>query len=497
MSAVGTLPFNKIPSNWRLPLFFVEFDNTQANTATAQQRTLLVGQITPSGTTPANVPVICTGVADAKTKCGAGSMLAEMMWAYRQNDAVGEVWLLPLADDGAAVKAAGTLTFTAAATSNGTLYLYIAGQRIVVAVTSAMTTTQIAAAVAAAIVAGIDLPVTATSALGVVTVTAKNGGLDGNDIDMRFNYGGVANGEALPAGLAVTIVALANGATNPVLTTALANCVDKPFDFICNPYVDTTSMNAFKTFLDDVTGRWSFNRQVYGHSFSGYRGTLSAVTTFGAGRNNQHESVIGFYDSPSPIWKWAAACYGAAAVALKADPGRPMQTLVVNGILPPPAASRFASVDREALVYSGISTFTVADDGTIALEKVITTYQTNSFGQPDNSYLGIEVMFQLMFLMRDLATYVTSKYPRVKLARAGTRLAPGTGVVTTDSMLADMVGHYRELEYLGRAQNADLFEQNAVLVQDPNNPNRVNFLWAGTLMDQLNVFATLAQFRNF
>lgn len=496
MSQVGTLPFNKIPSNWRLPLFFVEFDNTQANTATGQQRTLLIGQVTASGSAPVNVPVICTGVSDAKTKAGPGSMLAEMMWAYRQNDAVGEVWLLPLADDGAAVKASGTVTFTAAATANGTLYLYIAGQRVVVAVTSAMNVTQIATAVVTAITAAIDLPVTAANVAGVVTITAKNGGLDGNDIDIRFNYLGVANGEVLPTGLAATIVPMANGATNPSLTTALANCVDTPFDFICNPYNDATSLTSLKGFLDDITGRWSFNRQVYGHQLFAYRGTLSAVTTFGAGRNYQHESVIGFFDSPSPIWKWAAACYGAAAVALKADPGRPMQTLVVNGILPPPPASRFASTDREALVYSGVSTFTVADDGTIALEKVITTYQTNSFGQPDNSYLGIEVLFQLMFLMRDLSAYVTSKYPRVKLARAGTRLAPGTGVVTPDVINEDLIGHYRELERLGRAQNSDLFAQLAICEQDPNNPNRLNYLWPGTLMDQLNVFATLAQFRN-
>lgn len=497
MSQTGTLPFNKIPANWRLPLFFVEFDNTQANTALNVQRTLLVGQITPSGNTPANVPVICTGVADAKTKCGPGSMLAEMMWAYRQNDPVGEVWILPLADAGGAVKAAGTITVTAVPTAAGTVYLYIAGQRLAIALTTAMTVTTVAAAIAAAINAAIDLPVTASPAVGVVTVTAKNGGLTGNDIDMRYNYYGVANGEVLPTGYVGAIVALSAGATNPTLTTALANCVDKGFDFIANPYTDTTSMDAFKTFLDDITGRWSFNRQVYGHAFTAFRGTLSAVTTFGGGRNNPHESVLGFFDSPSPNWKWAAAHMGSCAVALKADPARPMQTLVVGGVLPPPPASRFASVDREALVFSGISTFTVADDGTVALEKEITTYQTNSFGQPDNSYLGIETLFQLMFLMRDLAGYVTSKYPRVKLARAGTRLAPGVGVVTPDTINEDLIAHYRELEYLGRAQNADAFAQNAVCVQDPNNPNRLNYLWPGTLMQQLNVFATLAQFRNF
>lgn len=490
-----TIPFSKIPANWRLPLFYVEFDNSQANTATFQQRTLLIGQKITAGNAVADVPVICSGVADAKTKCGVGSMLASMMDYYRKNDPVGEVWILPLADAGGGVKATGTITFTAAATAAGALSLYIAGMIVTMAVTSSQTTNNLATALAAAINAITDLPVTAGVSTNVVTLTAVNAGLEGNDIDIRFNYRGVASGEALPTGLAATIVAMASGATNPTLTTALANCVDRPFDFIVLPYTDTTSLDALKTFLDDITGRWSFNRQVYGHDLTALRGTLGALTSAGAARNNPHESIVGFYDSPTPNWGWAAALYGAAAVALKADPGRPCQTLAVVGVLAPPPASRFASVDREALVYSGISTFTVDDDGTIRIEQLITTYQKNAFNQPDNSYLEIETLFQLMFLMRDLAIYITSKYPRVKLADNGNRLAPGSGTVTPAMLKQDMVGHYRALCFQGFAQNPDAFAQTVVLEKDPSNPNRVNFLWTGNLMDQLRIFATLAQFR--
>lgn len=37
--------FKDIPNNLRTPLFFAEFDNSQANTATATQRTLIIGQM--------------------------------------------------------------------------------------------------------------------------------------------------------------------------------------------------------------------------------------------------------------------------------------------------------------------------------------------------------------------------------------------------------------------------------------------------------------------
>ena len=39
-----TVPFSRVPSNLRTPLYYVEFDNSMANTATTTQRTLLIGE---------------------------------------------------------------------------------------------------------------------------------------------------------------------------------------------------------------------------------------------------------------------------------------------------------------------------------------------------------------------------------------------------------------------------------------------------------------------
>jgi phage tail sheath gpL-like len=40
-----------------VPLFYVEFDNSMANTATATQRTLLIGQMLASGSAQEKIPV--------------------------------------------------------------------------------------------------------------------------------------------------------------------------------------------------------------------------------------------------------------------------------------------------------------------------------------------------------------------------------------------------------------------------------------------------------
>lgn len=489
-----TVPFKQIPQNVRTPLFFAEIDNSRANTAVTNQRALLIGPMT-TGAATANIPLQSAGTGDANTQFGANSVLALMTAAYRRNDQFGEVWCLPLADAGGAVAATGSIAFTAAPTANGTISLYIADQLVSVSVTQGMTTAQIATAVAAAINLIPSMPATAAASTSTVTLTADNKGLVGNDIDIRFNKQGAAGGEVLPTGLTATITAMASGATNPALTTALGNLLDMPFDFIACAFTDTTSMDAIKAFLNDSTGRWSWQQQVFGHAFYAYRGTWGSLTTFGTARNNQHETVMGFNDSPTPSWQWAASVAAVTAVSVRADPGIPMQTVALTGVSAPPLQSRFNLSQRNTLLYDGISTFTVADDGTVAIENLITTYQTNAFGQPDNSYLEIETMFLLAYVLRRLRTLVTSKYARVKLAADGTRFAPGSAIVTPKIIKADQIAEYRQMEYEGYVQGSDIFAQALIVEQNASNPNRVDVLWPGTLINQLRIFALLAQFR--
>lgn len=492
---MSTVPFNNIPQNLRVPLFFAEVDNSLANSGQQTQRALIIGQITSSGVATPAVPIISQGASDAITQGGAGSMLALMTAAYIKSDSFGEVWYLPLSDDSSAVAATGTVTITGSPSAAGSLSLYVAGVKLSVPVSLTDTPTTIASAIAAAVAANTSLPVSAAAAAGVVTLTALNKGLAGNDIDIRLNYGGSAAGEVTPAGITVALVAMASGATNPVLTTALANLGDQSYDFIVCPYTDSTSLDAIKALLNDQNGRWSWTSQVYGHVFAAQRGTYSSLVTAGNARNNQHESILGFNDSPTPNWIVAADYAGAAAVALRADPGRPLQTLALSSMLAPPIASRFTLSERNTLLFDGISTFTVAQDGTVALENVITTYQKNAFNQADNSYLEIETMFLLMFVLRDLSGVVTSKFSRVKLAADGTRFAPGAAIVTPSTIRACIIAEYQTLEYNGYVQDSSGFAANLIVQQNATNPNRVDVLWPGTLVNQLRTLALLAQFR--
>jgi len=102
------MQFNNIPANLRVPLFFAELDPRFANTAAPAQRTLLIGQITGSATLVANTPTRVISASDGMAAAGAGSILAGMIAAYRLNDPTGELWVLPLADNGAGAAATGS-----------------------------------------------------------------------------------------------------------------------------------------------------------------------------------------------------------------------------------------------------------------------------------------------------------------------------------------------------------------------------------------------------
>ncbi|EMM9997691.1 phage tail sheath subtilisin-like domain-containing protein [Morganella morganii] len=487
-----TVPFATIPQNLRTPLFFVEFDNSMANTATATQRTLLIGQMLDGAAGKDSIPERITSGTQAAERFGRGSMLHTEAEAYFRNDTAGEVWVLPLADTESQTAAAGKLKITSAANDTGVISLYIAGIRVQMAVVATDTAEAIATGLTKVINRNTNLPVTAAAEADTVTLTAKNKGAHGNGIDIRLNYLGLTGGESTPSGFEMTITAMSGGNGAPDLLNGLANLKDRSFDFIVNPYTDTASLDVVKTFLAE---RWAWDKQLYGHSYGVITGTYGQLADFGEKRNDQHASLLGVNGSPSPDYQWSAAYTGAIAQSLRNDPGRPLQTLVISGVLPPDDTKILELTERNNLLHSGISTFTVDDDGTVRVENIITTYQKNAYGDNDDSYLQVETLYLLMFVSRYLRTQVTSKFGRMKLADDGTRFAPGSAIVTPNIIRAELIAQYGFLEFNGHVQDAKGFAAGLKVERNSQNPNRVDVLWTGTLINQLRVFALLNQFR--
>lgn len=489
------ISFDHIPANIRVPFFWAEVDNSQASYFQNQQRALLIGQKIGAAPAVLNQPVLVTSEDQAIALFGQGSHLARMMRLYRQNDTFGEVWCLPVGDGAAAVAATGTLTVTGTASAGGVIFLYIAGQLITVGVASGDTAATVGTAIRDAINAVTSLPVTATNVSGAVTVTAKHPGLAGNEIDLRLNWRGPAGGETLPAGIAVAVVAMASGSVAPALATGLDALGDELFDFVALAFSDATSLDAIRNeWSDEDIGRWSWARQIYGHVFAAKRGTVGALQTFGAGRNDPHVTVAGYHNSPTPPWEWAAAWAGQSAKSLRIDPARPLHTLALIGIIAPPMESRFVTTEKQTLLFSGVATWTVSTDGIVRIERSITTYQKNEHGQPDPSYLDIQTLFTLAYVLRFMRQAITQKFGRHKLANDGTNFGQGQAIVTPRIIRAELVAQYSALMSQGLVENIEAFKEHLIVERNPNDPNRVDVLYTPDLVNQLRIFAVNAQF---
>lgn len=492
-----SVSFSHIPAGngVRVPLFYAEMDNSQAGYFSQPLRTLLIGQKLAAGSAAANTPLLVSTTSEAESLFGKGSMLARMHAIYRLSDPTGEVWCMAVADAGAGVAATGTITVTGPATAAGTINLYIGGQRVQVAVANGDSANTIAAAINTAINAATDLPVTSTVATNVVTLACRWKGPTGNDIMVLDSFRGAAGGESLPAGIALAYVAMASGATNPTLTSAITAMGDDPYDFVIHPYTDSASLDAFATEYGDASGRWSWSRQVYGHCYTALRGTLSALTTAGGLRNDPHHTIAAIdADCPHPSWEYAAA-YGARnAVFIAADPARPTQTGQLTGLLAPRAGKKFIWSERNSLLSYGIATSMVVS-GVLQIERAITTYQKNSFGQADPSYLDSETLHTAAYVLRYLSSAITSKYARHKLANDGTRYGAGNAIVTPAVIRGELLAAYTALEELGIVENRDAFAAHLIVERDAVNPNRLNVLFPPDYVNQLRVFALLNQLR--
>jgi phage tail sheath gpL-like len=488
--------FNRIPSNLRVPLFWAEFDATQAGYLATASPACLLGHKDTAAPAVDDKPVLVSGVDQAAALFGAGSMLTAMVDAYRANDPTGELWCVPVADPVGSAKATGTVTFAGTPTATGTVAVYVGDRRYTVTITPTDTPTTMGAALAAAIAADPWAQVGAVATAGAVALTAHTHGEVGNSLFLGLNLRGVRGGEYTPAGVTVTLAPFAAGAGVPDVTAALAALADAEYDYVGIGWSDSGTLDAVRDAFNEVAGRWAWSVQLYGHAFAAQAGDLQDLVDYGTTRNDPHTTLMGYpAGSPSPAWRVAAALTAEAAVGLRADPARPLQTLPLVGVVIAPRGERFTVGDRQTCLYHGIATLSASVDDSVHIERSITTYQTNTWGQADPSWLDVQTPATLQYVVRALRNAILTKYPRHKLANDGTRFGAGQAIVTPKILKAELVAQYASLMELGLVENMDAFKQFLIVERDTVDPNRVNVLLPPDLVNQLRIFAMLVQFR--
>lgn len=316
------IPYERIPRNLRVPGMYSEINNSRAiaGAQLLEYRRLIIGTMLPAGSATPEVPVQCLSVAQAEGLFGAGSVAAGMVEAALAQDDFTDLIVMPLADPSAGAAATATITVTGTATAAGTLALYVAGRQMQIGVAATDTPTLVAGKIVAAITGDASLPVTAANTAGVVTLTAKNKGETGNQLEARVNY----FGETLPAGTSYAITAFSGGTGNPSIDDALAALGDGWYQAIATAYTDASNLVLIE---QDQFERWGPLREVEGHVFAAARGTVASLGTLGNSRNSEHLTIVQAIKEPTPAYEKAAETMAIFAFSASNDPARPVQNL--------------------------------------------------------------------------------------------------------------------------------------------------------------------------
>lgn len=458
----------------------------------------------PIGSAVYNKAIPVGSPALAKQLFGAGSMLERMYARFFSGNVTQQIWCLPVPEPTAGQTATGSIAFLASSLQSGVLNLYIAGQKLQIAVYSTDTATSIAANAVAAINAMATLPVTASvdgTYSNQVDLTCRWKGASGNDITVMLNYGGFLAGETMPIGLVATITAMSGGQGEPNMLSAIGAIAARTFVHVGMPFNDTGSLAAWDSeFGFGPGGRWSFTRQQYGWVYNALRNDYADGLTWGLAHNSTVISTMIFEPAtPSPVWEVVAAYCAQGAAAFLADPAAPLQTLELAGILPAHLDQRISPSENNDFANSGLATQAVDANGVPAILRECMQYQLNSYGQSDTAFNLMTTLSTLAELLNRMRAAITTKYPRAKLAPDPTGYSisagPGQNVVTPSIIKAELVAEAQQAIYDGLMVNLSAFVANLIVQINDQDPNRLDILWAPQLIGQLRAFDVLAQFR--
>lgn len=402
--ASPNVSFDQVPGSIRTPGTYIEFNARLAlrNLPNNRQTVRLIGGRLTAGTVAAGVPTQVFTDAQAADYFGAGSHLHLMARALLKANPYVDLTAIAVDDNGAGVAATGTVTIAGTATKTGTLSVRVGAQQVDILVESGDTAAAVATALEAALDARPDLPVTASVASAVVTLTAKNKGTPGNEIAVSATLTGVA-------GITATVVAMASGATNPDIASTLTAIQAAGDEILVMPWTDATNITKLRDHLE-LVGNALEQRGAIG--IVATHGTYGTAVALAASINDERVMVPWLAGSASLPWETAAAV--AAIAAFEEDPARPLNGLELVGLAVPPIASRPGRTEIENCLHNGVTPLKVNPGERVSIVRAVSTYTVNAQAVADPAWLDITTIRTLDYVRFSMRQRITARFPREK-----------------------------------------------------------------------------------
>ena len=431
------------------------------------QKVLLVGQMTTGSATSGVLVQDIQNDGSENALFGEHSMLAEMVRAFKRVNSISQLDAIPLADDGSAVAATGTIVFSGSPTATGTLLISIGSSlnhTYSIPVGLSDTPTTLGTALVAAITADPQALVTAVNTTGSVAITAINKGLVGNGIGIQLNGGAT--------GVAITVTAMASGATNPSLT-GLFNVVNGiRYQTVVYPS-EYTLTTLTTNFLDQ---RFNVNNDVLdGVGIICKADTFSNLVTLGNTSNSQSLVIIGnqliarnsFNGGAIFELSYVISSYFAAVRSLRFTDGTNISQYVVGGqssdqfggpalsslpyfntpfyslpiILP---SDEFTQTEIDQLGAAGVSVLgNNVTNNLIVAGQIYTAYKTDVGGNPDSTYQFLNYVDTISNIREFMFNNAKQDFRQSRLTEGD--LVPNRKMHNQASISAVFVGYYQVL----------------------------------------------------
>ncbi len=500
-----TLPLAVAPST-KTPGFYLTVNLLAgtANPGNARLRALLLAPAAVTGSAIVNRLYPSVAGADAvKELAGAGTpahLAAQRLFARYSAAAVDFIACAP--SPGAV--AVGTITLSGAPTANTAIVVVIKGVSIGFSWNVGVPLAQASAALVLAINALADsLPVTASSAAGVVTLTAKIPGAWGNDV--LFSATIASGAGALVKASAPT---LAGGALEPDVTSTLTRVATVEYQLIlpCLSNADiadasgASNLSKIKAHMSQyATGLNARLQQCVVAATPADDAALKA----GVARLNDPATCVLYCPAAQELGCELAGFEVADRLQREQDEyGNPNRIgTVYDGFVGPvdPVGDALTDAQIEDLLNSGVTPLGLTAQSDVYLVAPITTHSEDTSGNPDFRVYYVTEVSGAYGFARDLRSALPQEFYQVKIVKdqpQGSEPLPPATVEERD-VKAFAISRARFFQRQGVIRrdmlDAAIADGSLIVQVDETDPAQVDIVFPVSIVKPLAKFSTVVQ----